>query len=201
MARRKLSLVWLDKAFVCHSNENGNDICCDLYTSTIQSLYHTIIKYLILSTTMQYQVPQFIEFEDKIFGPLTLKQFIYIAGGLAISFLLYVTLPFIIAIILIAPVASFCFALAFYKPDGHRPFIFMVEQASKYYLGSKLYIWKRTEKKHVQTENKENKESEANDLAGIYIPKLSNSKLKELSWSLDIHSAEASKNTPSDFKI
>ena len=147
---------------------------------------------------MQYQVPQFIEFEDKIFGPLTLKQFIYIAGGLAISFLLYVTLPFIIAIILIAPVASFCFALAFYKPDGHRPFIYMVEQASKYYLGSKLYIWKRKEKKHESAENKEGAEI---DPAGIYIPKLSNSKLKELSWSLDIHSAEASKNTPSDFKI
>ena len=27
---------------------------------------------------MQYQVPQFIEVEDKIFGPLTFKQFLYI---------------------------------------------------------------------------------------------------------------------------
>jgi len=26
---------------------------------------------------MQFQVPQFIEIEDKIFGPLTLKQFLY----------------------------------------------------------------------------------------------------------------------------
>src|SRR3989338_737591 len=27
---------------------------------------------------MQFQVPQFIEVEDKIFGPLTLKQFFYV---------------------------------------------------------------------------------------------------------------------------
>jgi hypothetical protein len=32
---------------------------------------------------MEYQVPQFIEVEDKIFGPLTWKQFIYWVGVLA----------------------------------------------------------------------------------------------------------------------
>ena len=30
---------------------------------------------------MRFQVPQFIEIESKIFGPLTFKQFIYLAGG------------------------------------------------------------------------------------------------------------------------
>ena len=30
---------------------------------------------------MQYQVPQFIEVEDKIFGPLTFKQLVYVVGG------------------------------------------------------------------------------------------------------------------------
>ncbi|TSC80302.1 MAG: hypothetical protein G01um101429_152 [Parcubacteria group bacterium Gr01-1014_29] len=29
----------------------------------------------------QFQVPQFIEVEDKIFGPLTTKQFFYLLGG------------------------------------------------------------------------------------------------------------------------
>lgn len=37
---------------------------------------------------MQFQVPQFIEVEDKIFGPLTFKQFVYIAGGVALMYLL-----------------------------------------------------------------------------------------------------------------
>ena len=43
---------------------------------------------------MQFQVPQFIEIEDKIFGPLTFKQFIYLAGGGGLCFLLYTILPF-----------------------------------------------------------------------------------------------------------
>src|SRR3989344_2665997 len=35
---------------------------------------------------MEYQVPQFIEVEDKIIGPLTLKQFIYLAGEAGFSY-------------------------------------------------------------------------------------------------------------------
>ena len=38
---------------------------------------------------MRFQVPQFIEIEDKIFGPLTIKQFIYIAGGAGLCFILF----------------------------------------------------------------------------------------------------------------
>ena len=34
---------------------------------------------------MQFQVPQFIETEDKVVGPLTLRQFMYIAGAGAAS--------------------------------------------------------------------------------------------------------------------
>jgi len=30
---------------------------------------------------MRFEVPQFIEVEDKIFGPFTWKQFIYLMGG------------------------------------------------------------------------------------------------------------------------
>jgi hypothetical protein len=42
---------------------------------------------------MRFQVPQFIEVEDKIFGPLTVKQFIYLAGGAGLVFILYHFLP------------------------------------------------------------------------------------------------------------
>jgi len=56
---------------------------------------------------MRFQVPQFIEIESKIFGPLTFKQFIYLAGGAGLSFLFYAFLPFFIAVIFIAPVGAF----------------------------------------------------------------------------------------------
>ena len=43
---------------------------------------------------MQFQVPQFIETEDKIVGPLTLKQFGYIGGAATVVGLLFLVLNF-----------------------------------------------------------------------------------------------------------
>lgn len=130
---------------------------------------------------MKYQVPQFIEVEDKIFGPLTLKQFLYVAGGAAITFILWSLLPKFIAIFVCAPVAGFFLALAFYKIND-RPLINTVEYAVKYFLGNKLYIWHKVEKKPV-AEKEGTQTSQSSD---ALIPKLSESKLKELTWSLDI---------------
>ena len=67
-------------------------------------------------------MPQFIEVEDKIFGPFTLKQFIYLAGGAGIVALLLFTLPLIVAILLSIPVAGLAGALAFYRMNN-KPFI------------------------------------------------------------------------------
>jgi hypothetical protein len=128
---------------------------------------------------MRYQVPQFIEVEDKIFGSITLKQFIYLTGGGGLSFVIYRFLPslFLSAIPIII-VLAFSLALAFFKVNN-KPFINVVEAAFKYYTSSKLFIWKKVpnEKAIVQ---------EAKEYAGIMVPKISDSKLKDLTWSLDI---------------
>ena len=54
---------------------------------------------------MQFQVPQFIETEDKIVGPFTLRQFMYVAGAGLGSAILYFTVAtwlwFILTIILL----------------------------------------------------------------------------------------------------
>ena len=128
---------------------------------------------------MKFQVPQFIEVEDKIFGPLTIKQFIYLAGGAGLCFILYTYLNFFIAILLIIPVAALAVALAFYKVNN-RSFITDIESAFKYSLASKLYIWKKVDKK---PEHKEGQTAPQTP----YVPKLSDSKLKDLTWSLDIN--------------
>src|SRR6185436_2346937 len=88
----------------------------------------------------QYQVPQFIEIEDKIFGPLTLKQFIYLAGGGGVILIFFSLLPIWLTVILGIPVAALSGALAFYQVNG-RPFINVLEHAFEYLLGSKLYLW------------------------------------------------------------
>lgn len=128
---------------------------------------------------MQFQVPQFIEIEDKIFGPLTIKQFIYIIGGAGLSFIVYTFLPKIISIPLIIIVIGFSVALAFLKINN-QPFIYIIQAAFIYFTSNKLYLWKKTEKKKEIKINKiESKEV-------IRAPKLSEKKLKDLVWSLDI---------------
>ncbi|HUY05304.1 MAG TPA: PrgI family protein, partial [Candidatus Paceibacterota bacterium] len=92
---------------------------------------------------MEYQVPQFIEVEDKIIGPLTLRQFIYVAGtaGLVVVFFSY--LSFFFAALLSLPVVGLGVALAFYKING-KPFIEVLEAGFNYYTGKKLLLWKYT---------------------------------------------------------
>jgi len=99
---------------------------------------------------MRYQVPQFIDVEDKIFGPLTIKQFIYIAGGVGLSFVIWQILPAIIAVFLILPVAGLSLGLAFYKVNS-KPLINTIEHAVKYSSGSKLYLWD-TDRKSAKKE-------------------------------------------------
>lgn len=134
---------------------------------------------------MRYQVPQFIEVEDKIFGPFTFKQFAYMAGGAGIAFVAYRFLPIYLAIFIMVPAAGLGAALAFYKMNG-RPFIDTLESAFNYILSGKLYIWKKEDKKPAEMEKRES-EDIAGQVTGINVPKLSESKLKDLTWSLDIN--------------
>lgn len=130
---------------------------------------------------MRFQVPQFIDVEDKIFGPLTLKQFIYLVGGAGLAYITYALIGnLLISIVFILPIIAFALALAFYKINN-KPFIGVIEAAFNYFTGNKLYIWKKIDK---VVERKGEVASEPAN--GFYIPKLSDSKLKDLTWGLDI---------------
>jgi PrgI family protein len=93
---------------------------------------------------MKFEVPQFIEIEDKIFGPLTWRQFLYLGGGVGMGVVLFFTTPFIIFLIIGLPLALLAGALAFY-PVNNRPFSFFLEALINYLRGHKLYLWKRKE--------------------------------------------------------
>ena len=127
----------------------------------------------------QYQVPQFIEVEDKIFGPLTLRQFIYIAGAAGSCLALFTVLPLWLAVPLMIPPTVLGLALAFYQING-RPFIIALEHAFGYYVGSKLYLWKQRQGEAAAAAPAEK------PVSVLPVPKLSESKLKDLSWSLNI---------------
>ena len=129
---------------------------------------------------MRYQVPQFIDVEDKIIGPFTIKQFLYLVGGAGMAFIAYNFLPIYISVVLIGIIIPLSLALAFYRINN-KPFIDFLESAFLFYTKQNLYIWKKEDKKIVV------KTGEKSEPTQVFVPKLSNSKLKELSWSLDIN--------------
>lgn len=128
---------------------------------------------------MQFQVPQFIEIEDKIFGPFTFKQFLYLVGGGGISFVIWQAFPAFIALLIAGPIIALSLALAFYK-NNNRPFITMLESMFRYSIGGKLYIWKKEPRKASPSAVAEK------EAASLVVPRLSDSKLKDISWSLGV---------------
>ncbi len=90
---------------------------------------------------MQFQVPQFIETEDKIVGPFTLRQFIYvgIAGGA--SAMLYFTVQTGIWVVASALLFGGAIALAFVKVEG-RPLFDVATSALGFYWKPQTYLWK-----------------------------------------------------------
>ncbi len=130
---------------------------------------------------MRFEIPQFINVQDKLFGPFSFKQTLYLVGGGGIVYAIYRTLPGIFMFILGVPVAVLSIALVFYKPNG-REFIDMLEAAFVYAMSEKFYLWRRREpRQEVNVERKK-----ARILAPGELPKDTRKKISDLAWSLDI---------------
>lgn len=91
---------------------------------------------------MRFNVPQFIEVEDKIIGPLTLKQFLFLAAGGGVLFIAWFFLKLWAFLVLAIPIGLIAFALAFYRVNG-RPFIAFIGALIGYLSKPRLYIWKK----------------------------------------------------------
>lgn len=132
---------------------------------------------------MEYQVPQFIEVEDKIFGPLTLKQFIYLAGGAGLAAGLVLYLPLVFGVVLALPIAGLAVGLAFYKVNG-KPLIDLIEAGFSYYLSHRLYLWKK-QPKAAEAAVEFSTEYALGAAAARPKLDLTTNRLKELAFSLD----------------
>ncbi len=101
---------------------------------------------------MQFQVPQFIETEDKIVGPFTMRQFIYVAVAGAFGFILY----FAVQLWLFIIVSSFLFGLALslaFVTVNSQPLTRVILAAFNFYWKPQAYVW--------QPEQTETKKGEA----------------------------------------
>jgi hypothetical protein len=127
---------------------------------------------------MQFQVPQFIDVEDKIIGPLTLKQFIYLAIAAGFCFILFFVLQTWLWIIVTGIIGVISAAFAFLRFNG-RPLSVAFIAALGYIWRPKFYIWKR--------------EAEAQILPRLTVPKAEPQPLKHL-WLKMNTSTEAIEN-------
>ena len=89
---------------------------------------------------MQFQVPQFIDTEDKIIGPLSLRQFAYVGvGGILSAMLYFVAQTWLWALGSIF-IFGAAFAFAFVKIEG-RPFANVIVSAFHFYWKPQTYVW------------------------------------------------------------
>jgi hypothetical protein len=89
-----------------------------------------------------FNVPQYIDVEDKIAGPFTAKQLGWMIAGGGLLFILYTMLEIVPFIIMAFPIILLFAALAFYKPNG-QPFIKFLFHAVLFLFRPKIAIWER----------------------------------------------------------
>lgn len=133
---------------------------------------------------MQFRVPQFIDLEDKVFGPFTLKQFGYLVGAGGLSFIIWTLIPVkFIAVLLIAPVVGLFLALAFVK-FNNRSFGEILQSAFNYYTGSKVFTWKQpaAEKNETSVDR-----VVADTQKEIIIEKTNRDKIHDIALGLDVY--------------
>jgi len=132
---------------------------------------------------MQFTIPQFIDIEDKVIGPLTFKQFIYLVGGLGLGYVAYRLIPPLFGIPLALAFGALGASLAFLKVNG-KPFIFTLQAFVFFIIQPKLYIWKKEKTQEPVQVAKPEAPQQKSVIQNI--PRLTESKLGDLSWSLDI---------------
>jgi hypothetical protein len=126
-----------------------------------------------------FPVPQFIEKETPIVGPLTLKQFIVLLVAVVFCFILYKTLPFFIFLPLGLIIVVFSLSFIFLKV-GEIPFYKVFLEGLNFLFRKKRFSWGKGEGKSISFEKIELKSEEKRKI------KLKReSKLKEIAMKIE----------------
>ncbi|HAU66073.1 TPA: hypothetical protein DCW61_01880 [Candidatus Uhrbacteria bacterium] len=90
----------------------------------------------------QYVIPQFIDAEDKIFGPVTARQFIILIVVFLIDFILFRLLPFTVFLLIGVPLISAGGIIAFVRING-APFHYFLLNIIQTLKKPRLRVWSR----------------------------------------------------------
>ncbi|MFA6466738.1 MAG: PrgI family protein [Patescibacteria group bacterium] len=131
----------------------------------------------------RFIVPQFIDAEDKIWGPITVRQFVIILVGLLFGFIAYKLSDLTLFIFWMVIIVIFVVLFAFYKINGAPFHIFAINFIETTFKKPALRVW---HKQYVKVEKVKSKD-EMQVKEGPVAPKkiASSRKLSELSLIID----------------
>lgn len=89
---------------------------------------------------MQFKVPQNIDMQDRILGPLTMVQFIYAVIGGGICYAIYSAVKAPYSYFIVAPIALFILAMIFLKIN-ERPFLNFLVSLIEFQAAPKKRFW------------------------------------------------------------
>jgi hypothetical protein len=90
----------------------------------------------------QFVVPQFIEVEDKIIGPITTRQFVIILVTVGIGFVVKALSDLTLMLVINIPLGIFALVLAFVKVNG-VPFHFFLLNVVQTLKRSPIRVWNK----------------------------------------------------------
>ncbi|MCL5436101.1 MAG: PrgI family protein [Patescibacteria group bacterium] len=132
---------------------------------------------------MQFSVPQFTDVEDKIVGPLTLRQFfILLAGGVVVLVVFRFAGNFLLFIIFALPVVG-VFAFAAFGSYNGKSFGDLIVTGLSFFAEPNSFVFRKGEKGLAQVKRQEKppKTAAASDLS----PEEKLSRLHKLTYILD----------------
>ncbi len=97
---------------------------------------------------MDFPVPQFIDVEEKIIGPMTFKQVLYLVSAGGVLFVLYFFIEFWLFIIIGVLVFGTACAFAFIKIGGRTLGRFLTCVLA-YAFMPRFFVWKKIERKEA----------------------------------------------------
>ena len=133
---------------------------------------------------MQFVVPQFIEVESKVIGPISVRQFIILLSGAGLLYIEFELFSFwvfaVLGVFTTALVGTFAFAKV-----NSQPFHIFALSAIQTARRPKLSIWNRHASMHVVTKSARKDKSDKKSEPFVPKPEVSESHLAELSLIVD----------------
>jgi hypothetical protein len=92
---------------------------------------------------IQYKVPQNIDMQDRVVGPLTMVQFLYAVFGGGMGYISYSTLPSPLNLMLALLIGIFTVCVIFVKVN-ERPFLSFVGNIITFTIKPKVRVWSKS---------------------------------------------------------